>query len=598
MAGAIRAAAARSFDDAPVAGDPGDEGGGDGPLSGEAVFPGCPVTPLGYDGDVCFYLDVADQLRAVDNHSREKIASLFGGKTKILHEPFPQWSKGETPKIVGWKQDMVRDALMRGCLARGKWSAASRVRGVGAWPHETEGAAPILHCGDVVLIDGKQRAPGMIGERVYPAGIRQPRPWHEPVRAAAGPGEEAMAALRTWSWGRGESDAHLVLGWMCAAMFAGALDWRPMIWITGGAGSGKSWLDKLMTGLLGGETAVVQSSDASEPAIRQALQMSSLPVMLDEVESEADGARSRAVVKLARQAASGGVVMRGGADNKTVTEFKAQSCFKFSSILIPSLGDQDVSRLAVVELRPLPSTATPPRIDRRSWALVGRRLRRRILDEWPRWPLTLERYRAALARAGHSARGCDQFGTLLAMADMALLEGEPDTDSVEAAIAEVTAERIAQRSDQHADWERCLRYLGAQMAMRHIGGAQVTIAELVAAAADMTEGDPLGPKEANRELGRYGLKVVGRRDKATVLVANTHDGLRRLFHGSRWATEHGQTGVWSQDVRRTPGAVASSSANSFGSVPSRSWVLPIAAIIAAEAMEGAAARGYEVAWEG
>lgn len=599
----IRRAAAQSFDDAPVAGSPGDgdDGDGRGPLNGDAVFKGCPVTPLGYDGDVYFYLDIADQLRAVDNHSREKIASLFGGKTDILREPFPQYGKATDdegkPKVIGWKQDTCRDALMRACLQRGKWSAMARVRGVGAWPAEDDGRPPILHCGDVVIVEGEALRPGMIGERVYPAGVRQPRPWHDPVRGPGGPGEELLRVLRTWALSRGEADAKLLLGWVCCAMFGGALTWRPMIWITGGAGSGKSMMDKLLAAVLGGETAVVQSSDASEPAIRQALGLASLPVLLDELESEAEGARAKAVIKLARQAASQGVILRGSADNKTVSEFKAQSCFKFSSILIPSMGDQDTSRLCVVELRPLPRDAVAPRIDRRSWGLVGRRLRRRILDEWPRWETTHERYRAALARAGHDARGCDQFGALLAMADMALMEGEPDTDSVEAAIVDITADRIAQRSDKHADWERCLRFLGSQTTTRHINGAHVTLAELVAAAADMTDGEPLGPREANRELGRYGMRVMGRRKTATLMIANTHDGLRRLFAHSKWATEPSQTGVWSQDVRRTPGARASSSANSFGGVPSRSWTIPIEAFLGDEEPEPAAT-DLDVVWEG
>lgn len=606
-----RLAAASAFDDAPVAAEPDEDGGGpSGPINGDGVFDGCPVTPLGYDGDLCFYLDVGDQLRAVETHTQDRIVGLFGGREHELRRVWPRFGKGgadgEKPKPVGWDHAKARAALVAACFERGKWNAMARVRGVGAWPADDADAPPVLHCGDAVFTGADAARPGLIGERVYPAGVRQPRPWSKPVPAAQGPGEQVLAVLRTWALANGDDDARLILGWICAAMFGGALDWRPMIWLTGGAGSGKSYLDKLLAQILGGESAIVQSSDASEPAIRQALGMSSLPVLLDEIESEAEGARAKAVIKLARQAASNGVVMRGGADNKSVTEFRAQSCFKFSSILIPSLGDQDASRLAVIDLMPLARDAAPPRLDARSWGLTGRRLRRRILDDWWRWRPTLEAYRAALAESGHSARGCDQFGTLLAMADLALHQGgqerggAPDADSVEIAIAGVTAARVASRIETADSWERCLRYLGAQVIGRHIGGAQVTLAEMVAAAADLTGGDPLGPKEANREIGRCGLRVIGRGERATVAVANTHDGLRKLFDGSRWATERGQTGVWSQDVRRTPLAVASSSSNSFAGVMARSWIVPIAAFTdtgAAEAEAGAAA-GRDVMWEG
>lgn len=579
-----RREAARGFDTAPVAAAPGDEGDGAAPpLNGDAVFEGCPVTPLGVEGELCWYLDVADQLRGVETHTQDKIVSLFGGREDALRRAWPRFGKPDAEgksEILGWKADQARASLVHACFDRGRWNASARVRGAGAWPAE-DGGAPVLHLGDAVLAGGRLHRPGLIDGHVYPAEMRQPRPHPHPVAAVNGPGMQLLALLETWRFSNGSTDARLVLGWLGAAMFGGALDWRPMLWLTGGAGSGKSVLDRLLITVLGGETAVVASSDPTEAGIRQQLMLSTRPVMLDEIESEAEGGRAKAVIKLARQAASGGVVLRGGADHKG-QEFKARSCFKFSSILIPTLGDQDVSRLAVVDLQPFQKGDIAPKIDARTWGLVGRQLRRRILDNWGRWHETLETYRQALALVGHSARGCDQFGVLLAMADLMLLDGDVDHDTVDEAVRTVTAERIAQRMDSAPDWERCLKYLAAQLSDKVINGGKVTVGELVAAAADITDGDPVSPAEANRNLARLGIKVQGRGKRATVAVANVHDGLRRLYEGSRWATERAQTGVWTQSIRRTPEAAPSTSSMGFARATSRAWIVPIGRMVSTE----------------
>lgn len=587
MAGVSWAAAAASFDAAPVVGAPGDDEGFPA-LNRDAVYEGCPVTPLGVNGATCYYLDVADQLREVSRHDKEAITSLFGGREDSVRRAWPRFGKPKpdgSATINGFDGDAARAALIKACFERGVWNAANRVRGVGAWPGAGADEPPVMHCGDRVLIQGVAHAPGLIGEHIYPSDQRQPRPHPDPVRAVDGPGWTLLRTLETWRLAGGAADARLILGWLGCAMVGGALDWRPMLWLTGGAGSGKSLLDKLMVSVLGGEASVVASSDPSEAGIRQQLRMSSRPVLLDEIESEAQAARARAVIKLARQAASGGVILRGGADHQG-QEFKARSCFKFSSILIPSLGDQDISRLAVVEMEPFERGSTPPAIDLRTWSLVGRQLRRLILDAWPRWHATLEAYRGALAHVGHSARGCDQFGALLGMADMMLHPGAPDHDTVDEAVRTVTAERIAQRMDTAQDHDRCLRYLAAQLADRHYGGGKVTLGELVAAAADMTDGEPVSPREANRELARVGLRVIGRGAEATVAVANAHDGLRRVFEGSRWSTEHGQTGVWAQSIRRAPGAVASASSMGFARAVSRAWVVPLGALVSVDSEAG------------
>lgn len=514
------------------------------------VYPGCPVQALGVHGKLFFYLDVLGQMHAVDNHTKDRMRGLFGGNLSMLMSQWPSWSKGEDPKPIGWKQEDAAAAMQRACAEKGVWNAFERVRGLGAWPDPDGGVA--LHCGDRILYRGAWCAPGEIEGYVYPSAPRIPRPL-EDLTDADQPGQELLELLATWNWLRGDLDAYLLLGWICGAMFGGAIDWRPLAWITGDKGTGKSTVQKVIRLVMGGEGAILQSTDATEASIRQFLMQSTVPVALDELEADADNRRSLAVIKLARQAASGGVVLRGGADH-TGQEFRARSAFLFSSILIPPLLDQDISRIAMLELRPLERGDASPIIEGRRWGRVGRALRARILDQWARLAPTLDLYRQALHRAGHDARGCDQFGTLLALADLGMHQSAADAGRCEQWASRLSAETINDQTDQSSDWQRMLNHLFGQFLDVYRGGDRHPVGRWVMAAAGLLD-DP-DPLKASKVLADYGMRVRGRGEAARLMIANSHPGLAALFQGTHWYAAGGQRGVWAQAVKRIPGATA------------------------------------------
>ena len=76
------------------------------------------------------------------------------------------------------------------------------------------------------------------------------------------------------------------------------------------------------------------------------------------------------MLKLMRIASSGGLMLRGG-DRHNPVEFRARSCFLFSSINTPPLRPQDLSRMAI--LRSTGCLGQPsPDLDARSLSVVGR----------------------------------------------------------------------------------------------------------------------------------------------------------------------------------------------------------------------------------
>ena len=543
------------------------------PARGE-IYDGCPVKALGVHGKISWYIDWLGQVRDVTKHDRDTILHIFGGREEELRRHFKRQAK--SGDVIGWDQSKAAAAMQRAAADQGIWNPLQRLRGRGAWADDDGGL--ILHCGDAVLYRGEWHEPGELGGFVYPSAPSIPRPLAKGPEIESAPGE-LLELLETWNWQRPHVDAFLLLGWMGCAMFGGALPWRPLVWVTGDAGTGKSTLQGLIGQILGGEGALIQSSDATPASLWQMLGFDALPVALDEVEPDVDArAKVLGVIKLARQMASGGVILRGGADHKG-SEFKARSCFLLSSILRPAMLDQDISRMALLELEPLGRDVTPPALRADRLRLMGRALRGRILAQWPRWHETLELYRAALARHGHNARGADQFGTLLAMADLCVEDAAPLAGRCDGWAEKLGAAIIGDQTDQARDWQRLAAHLLSQQLDPWKNGTRFSVASLVIAAADLQgaakEGAAnLASKEADDILRRHGMLVHGRGPRAVLIVANRHSQLSKLFQDTHWHAGAGQTGVWAQSLKRVPGSTLPGTRR-FDGVASKTVGVPV-----------------------
>lgn len=527
--------------------------------------PGCPVVPLGVTGKICYYLDELHQLHdlAWREHSRLNIEGLFGRKVDLV-KVF--WGKrDDNGKIKGWKPEEAAQALKAAAAWQGVWSPTERVRGAGAW------AGPdgelIIHFGDKLgtfpAVEGAREQwsePGVVNGMVYPCrpAILRPAKHAEP---AEGAGAEILTVLRSWQWARPEVDPFLMLGHLIAGVLSGALKWRPLIWVTGGKGTGKSTLHEFLKGVV---PFMVATSDASSAGVWQKVGFDSRPVAIDEAESEEDNRRLNNLLALARQAASGGVVLRGGSDHQG-HEFTARSTFMFSSIGMPPLLGQDLSRMAILELRKLLPGTKPPKFTARQLEDLGRRLFRRIVDGWPRFAATLEAYRGAMEDGGHTARGADVFGTLLACMDLALFDDAPDPARLAQWSLALKARDLAELAGDMAIEHSCLLYLLTKRVEAYKGGQTHTVGEWVrfAGARDAFGHAEQAAKDANDILKSFGMEV---REAPTdvdtgkpkwpglfLWVAYRHTSLGTVFQGSQWAGRGGATGGWIQHLSWLPG---------------------------------------------
>lgn len=515
----------------------------------------CPCKPVGINGSSFFYVDASKQLRelAAEKHSPRGITSLFVPSSYVLPELFPHFNKNGD--VDGFDCNAAANFLMDACARKGIWDSAYKERGVGAWPADDGGL--VFHCGDKILRvakDGSEKwfEPGEIDEYIYPAQAKTPRP-AESDKDADADAAELRALFEKWNFAAGRDlAAHLLVGWVGAAMLSGALDWRPSIWIMARAGSGKSTLQNVIRALFG-KNGIVKAADATEAGIRQTLKNSTLPVSFDEAEAEEENKRQSKILALVRIAASGDVSLRGS-EGHSAKMFALRSPFFFSSILPPPMENADADRILILSLKK--ADGVEPIIDPQRLERIGQSIKRRMIDGWPYFRDRFQAFRERLAAEGiKEPRYLDQFGTLLACADIALHPPKQEfyLDEEEDAFIKRTKQLCAEiKIENESDAKRCLNKLMTSVTDTWRSGSKKLISELIDEVRQGTD----DAKDAEDVLERNGMRIFSRRLTTTgvevrfLFVANQHDGLRKIFDGTKWAGKGSTIGGWVNALRQ------------------------------------------------
>jgi hypothetical protein len=540
----------------------------------------CPVEPLGFEGELYHLIDSHRQFRsrAASDFSHAGIQALFGATPN-----YPQWmcprygraakaEPGEEPKpppIKSFEDDKVRELIFAACARKGLFSPTDKLRGRGAW--KLRGGALVYHAGEEVwtMQDGRLRelAIGMHEEFLYPRLAPLPAPWNAAV-SSADLGRSVGALLdtfRRWNWERPKVDPVLLLGWVGVAFLGGALDWRPALLLLGDKGTGKSTLQDGLKAVFG--DALFHSADTTAAGIYQRMAHDARPVALDELEPGADPRKIANVVQLMRDASSGAMGRRGGSDGAPA-EFQMRSAFLFSAINNPVTKSQDLSRMAILRLRPLDrNQPMPAPIDE---DITGRICLTRMMAEWPKFETSYEAFARALDAGGHDARGQRTYGTLLACAEL-LLGPElaaaldvPLTEAPEFWAEELAADKLPEVEDAMSNWRACLTWLltAEVQVWRH--GARRTIGQ---ALRDLERdnngaGGTFGIEEARRELELTGVgilpagDVVGIEHGPVLAIPNSSPLVAKLFEGTDWQGAPGAGGPWKDALRQAPATIA------------------------------------------
>jgi len=523
--------------------------------------PDCPVIPLGVAGDDYIFLDTIGQLRALpySKASKKAVQSLFMGRAGFTMWAWPKWSE-KAGGVTGVAADDAIDCLFEACSKKGPWSQVERVRGRGAW--RGQDGALVLHCGDALFTahEGRMQVVtlGEVGRNVYPTRPPVPTPWPDHIPDTQDPARLLVPLFKSWNWQRPAVDPFLALGWIGMAMLGGAMPWRPTVFITGDKATGKSTFQEVIKAVLG--DALVQAADTTAAGIYQHVGMDAVPVAVDELESEADPRKAKNIIKLARLAASGALMLRGGGEH-TGVEFQARSAFLFSSINRPPLEPQDLSRLCLLQLDKLPKDTVAISLDMTALANAGRMLLRRLAENFHRFDETLNAWQRMLAAIGHEMRGQRTYGVLLACADLMIgtaandvgFPGEDDPVWRDA----LAPNLLPEMEDARENWRACLDYMFSVPVETWRNGTRSSIGQAV---QDFYEDrgqigeDGFSFSKADALLRTTGLalqKPERPPEPYWLAVPNQHPMLTRLFKDAKWAGEPG-AGVWAGALRQGP----------------------------------------------
>jgi putative DNA primase/helicase len=517
-----------------------------------------PFTCLGFDDGVFYY----------QPHATGQVVSISRGShtgTNLVNiAPLAYW-EALYPSKTGVNWLAAASSLFEQQAKTGIFSN-DRIRGRGAW---WDAGRSVLHLGDRLLIDGVQHpitsAPSSKFHYQRLASIELPGHL-EPLTDDEGLGLAHIASRFHWEV---PASGLLLAGWIALAPICGALQWRPHIWLTASAGSGKSAILDRLIGPLIESLALFPEGTTTEAYIRQQLRADAVPVVFDEAESneKADRQRIQSILALARVSSSSGrgVIGKGGADG-TAQAYNIRSMFLLCSISTALKQGADQSRFAQLTLR---NPSFMPKPERAAhWAQldaditehctteVGQRMMLRMVQQIPIIRDSVAVFRRAAAERFDSQRQGDQYGTLLAGA-WSLTHSRPAT--IEDAYNMIDGSNWdAYKEQTEADEERCLQHI-LQHQLRvetehvEVNGGKVfnrsivltrTIWELIEAAKGGSDSDEVSGDAAESHLGRIGLRVMDDR----LMVANTALGLQRILADTPWAHS------WPTVLARLPGA--------------------------------------------
>jgi putative DNA primase/helicase len=448
------------------------------------------------------------------------------------------------------KNELIANMLIEKCIRKGIFSDKN-IRGRGAWV-EINGTV-VLHNGDRLVVNGKTASlkahkSRFIYESSEPLGFNT----HDPLPPSES--SKLIEVLKLLNWDR-DVNAYLLAGWCVVAPICGALSWRPHVWLTGAAGTGKSWVFKNIVRRLLSETAVAVQGETTEPGLRQTLGHDALPVVFDEAEGEDRRAQDRmqSVLALMRAASAddGGIMAKGTAGGSAKT-YRIRSCFAFASIAYQVAQQSDRTRVTVLGL----SRATDQKRDER-WQKLQQQYHELITNEWVRRlqartvsliPVILENARTfstAAAMVIGEQRAGDQLGALLAGA-YSLHSGK--RISLEDAKAWVEARKWDEERGLNVSRDEfaLLSYLLEQTITieNRSGRWEHTIAEAVSIVCGHYAVNDVTPEAAMIKLKRCGFKVDGE----FLAISNSADWILKKLEGKQWAKNHNKI------LRRIDGA--------------------------------------------
>ncbi|EPB8478535.1 toprim domain-containing protein [Escherichia coli] len=497
----------------------------------ENAIDDCSFTVVGYDRDRTF----------IYHHGRGQVRQYKTNEftdNALVELAHPNWWETYFP---GEKGGINRKAALSWVFnqaqKRGIYDPEC-VRGRGAWIDQ---GRLVVHLGDRLLVDGNVTALNKIASRFVYERAKALGDISESAISDA-EGAKIIDTARLFRWERNVS-ADLLCGWLFLAPICGALKWRPHIWVTGGAGSGKTTvMDKFVRLLMPHGSPLFANGDSSEAGLRQALGSEARPLLIDETEADTQKAKAKIeqVIGLLRQSSSETVAKTyRGTVSGSHQSFALRAMACLSSIGVSLEQAQDIERVEVLHLRPKTDRVNDTPWETLSGHLrglaadmhIGDRMMRRAIDMADTINTAIEVFSRAAAVTLESQRNGDQIGALLAGAWCLRHSKAPTFEDAERVISDID---WSERKTTHVEEEVSLIATLVATPVNVGGGMRMTIGDLIEYAAGMGDDQVMTWKNAAHQLQMYGMKVFPAEGRVKIHTANRE--LLAAMEGTKFST--------------------------------------------------------------
>lgn len=441
-----------------------------------------------------------------------------------------------------------------------------QTRGRGVWK-DKKGLA--VHNGAHVHIDGKKHDAGLYtDEAVY---NKRPKINLDPNPDKPFTLQQTLVQTCEMLQFKNPADNKIFAGWLALAPVCGILPWRPHLWITGPAQTGKSWALTLAKKILSNIHVFRQGESTTEAALRQELGNDALPVLFDEADVSANKTTAfQNIMAFARAASSPDAppISKGTQHGKHAT-FACRSMFLFASIAPNVFLDQDKSRFHVIEMK---KTSEQPKKEKEvqfkktcnhNLALLETQAHAYFAFVYHNVHKLLNLIDSAtetLVNMGLHKRAADQYGTLAA--GYALLSQQPLDDFIHEFFA-AADENKKNRAEAH---ETVAEYILAHKFDRH----DLTVAQVL---SDYINAEKNTPAHDNAKtlLATLGLAVDPK--KQHLLVPARNPQLEKIFKHTEFALNYHDL------LARFDGTQKNAFGRTFDGRPAKFLKIPIDKII-------------------
>jgi len=537
---------------------------------------------LGYDEQA--YYVMPDKQQQVHSYPFSKLISPQGCLEIVTDLEYWQENFGDAKGRVDWQR--AGSVIVNQCTAAGVYEPV-KIRERGVWSDEDR---VVLHTGDRLLVNGEIINPAKFKSKfIYPRRPRLLDGWEGLGDPA--PDNYGRLIRDVCNKVRWEKPIYgdLLAGWIATAVVCGGIPWRTHCWITGNQGSGKTTVVNEIAGACLGNLAIYPVGESTEAGIRQSVRNDARPVVFDESESSKNKEERRmAVIQLMRQSSSEtrGRIMKGSA-NHTAVSFTLRSAFLMSSIGVGLKEAADLTRTAVLTVRPQDARTAKERENAEErWRefmaacmKVPRDAPERLLARQVQNLVTLRKnievFKAVIAVNLGGRRLGDQLGTLMAGCYSLVNSGEVTHSLCEKYLERYDWEEFTSVKSQREDLALLFHLAGSSLRVESSYGFQErSIGELIEISMGHSYDERVPTLTADDVLKRHGLRTD--REKGGVWIGLKVPSLNNIMKTSDYFEG------WQRVLERHPHAIRSENAIKFAGVSSRALFFPKADLIQIE----------------